>query len=385
MRRLGRGFSLVELMVAITLALVVTAGAIAIFVGSRNAYQSTSGVAAVTDGGRIAVDLLQQDVRNAGYIACTQTIYPWQTMKPIDSLVLVDQLTGASGSLAYDFRYGLGGYESSGSAPGDTVMLSAPAVDTSLGDWAPMLDSTFTDGSVNPAPTQVQGSDVLVLRSSLQATPAYTTAYAAPGTTTLTVSAVAGLAAGQVAAVSDCRQAEVFQIGAAPAGSAGLVNVAFSSGGGDVPGNVAGASITRPFVPGSLVMPLTTTVYYIGKGSDGDSSLRRLALNAPNAASPGVFTDEEVVPDIENMQVLYGVATQTSFSPSQYVTADQVTDFRQVVSVEIALLAATPPGSGNGAAVTQSYNLLGTTVQLPADNRQRKVFQFTVAIRNQMP
>jgi type IV pilus assembly protein PilW len=385
-RRAG-GFSLVELMVAILLALIVTAGAIAVFVGSRNAYQSTSGVAAVTDGGRIAVDLIQQDVRNAGYIACTETIYPWLTMTPADSRITIDELNGAAGSLAYDFRYGISGYEATGTAPNSTVVIpAAPVIDGTNADWTPALDATFTDGSIAPAPTQTFGSDVLVVRESLPVAPAYlAVGVPAPGgATTLTVSAVAGLAAGQIAAVSDCGHAVVFQIGGAPAGGAGLVSVALANGAG-VPGNVAGGNIVRPFDPGSLVMPVTTNVYYIGKGSDGDYALKRIALNAPNAASPGQFTDEEVVPDVENMQVLYGVATPTSFSPpEQYVTADKVPDFRQVVSVEIALLAASPPGSGMGQAVAQSYNLLGTTVKLAADNRQRRVFQFTVAVRNQI-
>jgi len=384
-RRAG-GFSLVELMVAIVLALVVTAGAIAVFVGSRTAYQATAGVAAVTDGGRIAVALLQQDVRNSGYIACTQTEYYWQTMDAQDTRVMLDALNGAAGTLAYDFRYGIAGYEATGTAPNDAVMVpAAPVVDATNADWAPALDTVFTDGSIAPAPTQTAGSDVLVLRSSLGVTPAYLTQYVPTGTTNFTVSDVAKLAVGQIAALSDCRQAVVFQIGSAPAGGVGAVNVSLTTGGGVVPGDVAGATVVRPFEAGSLVTPLTTTVYYIGKGSDGDYALKRLALNAPGAAAPALFTDEEVVPDIESMQVLYGIATASSLSPSQYVTADNVPDFRQVVSVEIALLAASAPGSGTGPPVPQSFNLLGTTVQLANDNRQRRVFQFTVAIRNQMP
>lgn len=386
MRR-ADGFSLVEMMVAITLALVVTAGAISIFVGSRTAYQSTAGVAAVTDSGRIAVNLLGQDVRNAGYIACTETIYPWISMTQADSRVWVEELNGADGSLAYDFRYGIGGFEAMGTAPSDVVAIAAaPVVDSTNSDWLPALDATFTDGSVMPATTQTYGSDVLVVRESLPVTPAYLNAGIPPpgGATALTVSSSAGLATGQIAALSDCGAAVVFQVGAITPGGPGAVNVALANGAG-VPGNIPGANIVRPVDAGSLVMPLTTNVYYIGKGTDGDYALKRIALNAPNAASPGQFTDEEVVPDIENMQVLYGIATPTAFSaPQQFVTADQVPDFRQVVSVEIALLAASPPGSGTGPAVAQNYNLLGTTVQLAADNRQRKVFQFTVAVRNQM-
>lgn len=384
----SKGFSLVELMVAITLALVITAAVISVFVGSRTAYQSTSGEAAVTDGGRTALDLIGQDLRNAGYIACSETIWPYWSGNPSDSRISVDQLNNAQGTLAYDFRFGLGGYEANGTAPGDALALPAtPVVDTTAADWVPALDPTFTTGGAN-APTQVNGSDVLVIRSSLQATPAYTSARIMPqaAPNTITVNAVAGLQSGQIAAISDCTKAVVFQISAPPAGPPGGVVVTLGPTGADLPGNVVSANIPLPFEVGAVVMPLTTTVYYIGKGADGDSALKRLSLNAPNAPVPGQLTDQEVVPDVENMQVLYGVANAGTWVPAQYVTADQVADFRSVVSVKVALLVASPPGAGTGPPVAQGpFTLLNTTVTAAADNRQRRVFEFTVGIRNQMP
>ena len=55
----ARGFSIVELMVAITLALIVTAGVMAAFLGSRSSFMTTSGTSAVSDNGRFALDFLQ--------------------------------------------------------------------------------------------------------------------------------------------------------------------------------------------------------------------------------------------------------------------------------------------------------------------------------------
>ncbi len=70
----ARGFSLIELMVAITLAMIVTAGVISVFVGSRSAFEATSGTAALTDGGRFALNFISNSVRGAGYMACTTGI-----------------------------------------------------------------------------------------------------------------------------------------------------------------------------------------------------------------------------------------------------------------------------------------------------------------------
>ena len=67
------GFSMIELMVAVTLALVVSAAAVAVFVASRSSYLSTSGTAALADGGRFALDFIQSSVRSAGFMACNTT------------------------------------------------------------------------------------------------------------------------------------------------------------------------------------------------------------------------------------------------------------------------------------------------------------------------
>ena len=65
-----RGFSMIELMIAVMLAMLVTGAVISVFVGSRQAFQSTSGSAALSDGGRFAINFLEQSVRNAGFMAC---------------------------------------------------------------------------------------------------------------------------------------------------------------------------------------------------------------------------------------------------------------------------------------------------------------------------
>jgi hypothetical protein len=85
------------------------------------------------------------------------------------------------------------------------------------------------------------------------------------------------------------------------------------------------------------------------------------------------------------MQVLYGIAT--SGQPNQvtsYVTAAEVPDFNQVVSVQVALLVASPPGVRAVAqpTVAPTYNLLNTTVTAPIDARLRRVFVTTIAVEN---
>jgi type IV pilus assembly protein PilW len=367
--RRAAGFSLIEMMVAITLSLIVTAAVISVFAGSRTAYQATTGVAAFTDSGRYAMNFIQEAGRVAGYMACTEA-------DPADEITndspVVNMLNVAPGTLAYEFRSGVGGFEANGTDPTGTLTLAAtPATDGNTGDWTPVLDASFAGASATP----IQGSDVVAFRSSLSGVPAYLQTTIAPGVTTFAVNDSTKLQTGQIAAISDCTKAVVFQVGGSSGGQPGNVSM-----GGTPPGNLSGATISLPFAAGAMVMPLTTTVYYIGVGQDGDGALKRLNLNGANG--PGSFTDEELVPDIEAMQVLYGVDPNNTLTPGEYVTAANVPDWDQVMSIKVALLAASPPGTGTGAIQTNQFNLLGTTITAPTDNRQRQVFQFTVTLRD---
>ena len=130
--------------------------------------------------------------------------------------------------------------------------------------------------------------------------------------------------------------------------------------------------------------PVDTTVYYIGRGSDGDGALFSYDLNGG-----GAFTANELVPDIEAMQVLYGMDTTGTQTVSEYVTADQVVttvnpilNFNNVMSVKVAVLAASQLGAVPIPATQQTYNLLGTLVKVPQDSRARQVFEMTIGVRN---
>src|SRR5665213_2760722 len=66
----SRGFSLVELMIAVVLGLLVTEALVSMFVGVRSASRTTSGVASLSDSGRYALNTIEQSVRGAGQMAC---------------------------------------------------------------------------------------------------------------------------------------------------------------------------------------------------------------------------------------------------------------------------------------------------------------------------
>ncbi len=66
-----RGFTLVELLVTITLGLLVIAGIGQIYSAAKHSYDIQSSLARLQDTGRYAVDAITQDVRRAGYWGLT--------------------------------------------------------------------------------------------------------------------------------------------------------------------------------------------------------------------------------------------------------------------------------------------------------------------------
>jgi type IV pilus assembly protein PilW len=373
--RTSHGFSIVELMVAVTLALVVTAAVLSVFVASRASYSRTTGTASLSDGGRFALDFLQSSVREAGYIVCNTAN---RNMSILNTAKFATPL-------AYSFTQALSGFEAKNTAGAGAYALTATsasnpvALDTNLADWNGGLDA-WLQGQV------VKNNDVLVIYTTAPNTqPAYVTAIV-DGATTFTVNSLtvgsSTLATGELIGISDCSKSVVMWT----TGVAGLTVTHDGSGGFNTGGGVLPAS----FSIGSQVAPVDAVIYYIGQGADGDGALFSMDLNSGitnNPAFPKPGT--ELVPDIEAMQILYGVDTTGTQTVSDYVTADQVpvigpNGWASVISVKIALLAASQLNAVQASAAQPTYTLLGTTVTAPAnDTRARQVFEMTIGLRNQ--
>ena len=65
-----QGISLIELMIGIALSLLVLTAVIYVFAGSRASYRHQESFSAVQESGRIALELLNRDIRMAGNPGC---------------------------------------------------------------------------------------------------------------------------------------------------------------------------------------------------------------------------------------------------------------------------------------------------------------------------
>src|SRR4051812_17045888 len=68
-----RGFTLIEILIAVALGLLITAGLARLFVGSRQTFATTDDISRMQENVRLAMDVLGRTVRAAGYMSAPNT------------------------------------------------------------------------------------------------------------------------------------------------------------------------------------------------------------------------------------------------------------------------------------------------------------------------
>ena len=69
--RQAKGFSLIELMIAMVLGLLVMGAAFAVFMSNQNTYRANEGLNRIQESARTSVELMTRDIRSAGASACS--------------------------------------------------------------------------------------------------------------------------------------------------------------------------------------------------------------------------------------------------------------------------------------------------------------------------
>lgn len=380
----ARGFSLIEMMIAMVLGLILILGLVQVFAASRASYALSEGLSRVQENGRFAMDFLQRDIRMAGHFGCANDQF--RKSRP-DLGLLESRLTPA----ALDFSQSLQGYEASGTAPGATVNLLSDAQMGSPGSWAgsPALPSFITGAVHKPLP----GSDVLVIR--------YLAGDGVPVTevsgNTIKVDPARwsvltqeGVGDPGLFGIADCTYADVFQATSAAAGT-------ITAAAGGLNGSAPDFSRYTAHPAGqTAVYRAEAVAYYVARGAAGGPSLFRVRYRAAPGGS--MTTDEEeVVEGIESMQLLYGqdpgpvnaltghVAMQNTAASLGSTSGDTPEErWRRVGQVRVGLLARSPDRSSARQA-TANPSALGTSFAPSGeDARYRATYESTIALRNRL-
>jgi type IV pilus assembly protein PilW len=358
-----RGFTLIEMMVALAISTLLLMGVVALFISSRASYETTEQLSRIQENGRFSLDQFATDIRSAGFQGCARGTTP-SRMQDFRISTVVDE-KAANPDMRWNF------------------VVPAQGYNANSGSWLPTLAS----GWLKPEPNSI--GDVLVLRIPRREVRAVelTTKQATP-TDPLVVSKVVPmpLAAGDTAVISDCEARAFFQVTSYNSATGELAHAKVdpvTSGAVQTPGN-DNASLDHPFNPGARVLPITTMVYYLAPSANDASrmSLWRKTGGAENS--------DEIAEGIDRLEVRYGIDSNGDSRVDSYVEADGVTNWDAVLTVQVALLARAPEAYGTDLD-KQTYVLFPAFAPLPAvqagpynDRNQRKIFTATLAVRNQI-
>lgn len=352
------GLSIVELMVALTIGLILLTALTRLFVTSRSTYTLEENLARVQESGRFAMEFLAQDIRMAGYIGCTSSA----------NTTVQNHLNNPT-SYGVDFTQYLSGHRYTGSG-------GSPSV---LADWTPALPGTvngvlyFSNGEVEP------NTDVIVTRHASETGVKLGETMSDTSANLKIDSNPGGLADNDIVMVSDCSNADIFQITGPDSFGTGT-NTLVHNTGESTPGN-ATKPLSKAYTSDAQVMKVITRVYYIGRRSNSASNPP--ALFRKELATSGTMSAQELVEGIETMRFAFGEDTDT---PSDkvaniYRVGSAVADWSKVVSVRVGLLSTTTVNA-DASTDTRTYALANDTVGPYNDKKRRRAFGSTIQLRN---
>ncbi|KAA3629003.1 MAG: hypothetical protein DWQ08_07075 [Proteobacteria bacterium] len=354
------GFTLVELMVSVIIGMLLAGALVAIVVNSTSAYNVQLDHARVYENARFALEFLSRDVRMAGYFGCLE-----------NNQNVNNNLNFSNGSL-YDIDEPVEGFENDGNEAG----------------WRP--SGTSVSG-LNVA----TGSDAITLRF---ANPTEAAKVEAPSTPDSPIDADENgyvFSTGEVVVVSDCDKADVVQLTDVDK-STNLLSHGME---GELsPGNAydtLGGDLGDGYDTTGTVMTFNAVRYFVRKRDPGDTDANAaVALYRQHVGGSGVVITEELIDGVENMQVMYGVDTDSDGVPNSYVKANAVGAWRNVVSLQIALLLRSNEeyDSADGVAGAFPETLMGENLKTLLgdtewENRnalrvRRHAFSTTIELRN---
>lgn len=353
--RTQKGFSIVELMVAILIGLIILAGVIQVVVTSKSTFLGQEEMSFIQENARYAMDVIGKDIQGAGYWGCAGS---GAKAAMVARVAAVDS--------AFMSRLPVSGFEGSGTAP------VAYAGDIRVADDA--------DGD------DIQPDSILVRGLRGQTYPVQSHVVG-----TLALSTETSLGAGSFVGVvaEDCKRIGVFK---ASGVSADKEAITYSSTDNYVlsikpslddeiicnpaDGNCgANAGYVQMYGPSSTVMAYEAVAYYVG-----DSSILGAAPSVPvlkRAVLRGnTVVEEEIALGAENMQILYGEIR--GGNTMQYVAADAVTDWNNVAAVQVSILFRSLSASQPSV---EDKDLLGNTYK---DRFARQVVTSTYRLRNRI-
>lgn len=326
--RSGRGFTIIELMIAMTIGLILVGAVSVVLLGAMKTSTSRERDSESQTNGRYAIDTVRRSLNHAGFLGISSLFWPDEP------------------------------YSGAAVTSGSSVTFCDPLFigKLSLRVWASSNSNPYSATCI-PAANYLAATDVLVVRN-LSLNPV-----AGPYTTAAPVAAnfiapATGFVAGTI-----------------------YFHVAYE-GGQSFVGTAVPDLLASSKQPPYFDYRLEEYVYYISPWTNSATespqvpALYRMRLDAGPA-----MTAELVASGVENMQVRVGEMSLNGTAKFLDPGSSPEPTWDSVQAVEVALLvrgATTEPGL---AGLTRTHRLAGTTVTV-TDGYPREVYSAVVQLRN---
>ena len=362
-RRASAGFSIVELMTAITIGLLILAGLSSVFVNSSNANREMKNSAEQIENGRFATEFLTQDLRHAGY-------YGELTAMPATPAAAPDPCTVPSAGAVSDTS---------------NSQLALPVQYIASASIPTNCAAFLTAANLQ------SGSDIVVVRR------ADTTAVNAAGAGTITGSTIYLQTTGDAGDVQVGVAGAITNAQNAAAAASTLQRRDFSVAATGSPAQFAliAAAIRR----------YRTHIYFVAPcsvpngggtlctGSADDQGRPVPTLKRLELGTNGAFSIVPIVEGIEAIRIEYGVDNLPSIAdpgtgligdglPDSYSHTPSVTDMGNTVAVRVYVLARNTTPT-NGYIDDKTYDMGTLTTTATNDAYKRHVYGAETRIANQ--
>lgn len=363
-RNRARGFTLVELMIALVLGLIVAGGATALFVSQRVANKQSSGMATVQSEGRIALDALVRDIRGAGDYGC------WPVGVHTQAVADKTRFFPDDGGIYVFYR---------GTVP------SSLGVNSSGKKLLPMLGAAEVAGfALDPDSDVVAVRGVYGMLSALQAD------MASP-TDVLNVAVPSSgqdIRTGDALVVTDCRNSAIFEVTGGP--MSGLLHGVATNTGKMGNGN-SQPGLGAKYNAGSVIGRLDVVWWFVAT-IDGKRGLYRLSARDITLASAGTVVRPALVSDaVQTLHLAFTYNTQMDSGQPEALATGSADDINASIaagtlskswsSARTVTVNMLTRSTSNGNAGPVPYTFEGV-VKTPTDNKLYLPLSTTTHVRN---
>jgi type IV pilus assembly protein PilW len=316
---LEKGFTIVELMIAMALGLVLAGAVITVFVDSRHSFDREDNIQRMQDDARQAVRELSNDIGMAGFWA--DMVLPTAIINDASLAIGTDCGPAAIPDWMYQAVN-----------PGTNVSLAVTSVDNAIGATASANFSCIDPAELQP------GTDVIGVKRLAGAQAAAVTA----GTVYLRTNGTVGL---------------LYREPEAAAGA---------------------AAVPAPFTEWEY----RPSIYYVRNFAiTAGDQIPTLCRKVMQFGAPPTMVTECLAQGIENLQIEYGLDTSGNGEPNIYVPNPTLAQLQTAVTARIDVLARSTEDDlryTNG----KTYTISNSPVFAPADNFYRRVYSITVGLHN---